>query len=114
MTILLLGATGQIGGALLEALCRARHPVTALVRNTLGPMPDNVEVLKRSEFTSEVLASALRHTEHAIYCLGPPEQFAVDIDVFDRLHCRLLETFLQALRVSPVRTLTYVSTYEVF
>ena len=113
---MLLGATGQIGGALLEALSRAKHPVTALVRNTLGPdkMPDNVEVLKRSEFTSEVLASALRHAEHAIYCLGPPEQFVFDADVFDRLHCRLLETFLQALRVSPVRTLTYVSTYEVF
>ena len=34
--------------------------------------------------------------------------------MFDKVNCQLLRTFLEALRSSGVRRLTYISTYEVF
>jgi nucleoside-diphosphate-sugar epimerase len=64
----------------------------------------------------QALTQGLSHTEidHVIYGIGLPEQFLFDNSVFDRVNCQLLRTFLEALRSSGVRRLTYISTYEVF
>lgn len=115
MRILLLGATGQVGHALMAALARTEHQVSILARNASGlQVPEAVTVIERSEFTPEVFISVLRDIDHVIYSIGLPEQFLFDNSVFDRVNCEMLQTFLTALRGSAVSRLTYISTYEVF
>ena len=115
MKILLLGATGQIGYALAMALAWTEHEVSVLVRNkSLLKFPDNVTVIDRPEFSLGVFAEALRDVDHVIYGIGLPEQFLFDDSVFDKVNCDMLQAFLEAMRGSHVRRLTYISTYEVF
>jgi len=115
MKILILGATGQIGYALTEALAKTRHRVSVLVRDASRlKFPEKVDVIERREFTQEAFASALEGVDHVIYGIGPPEQFTFDKSIFDKVNCQLLETFLDAMKASSARRLTYMSTYEVF
>ncbi len=115
MNILLLGATGQIGYATTQALAHTSHRVSVLTRNASAlRFPDNVTVIEERELTPAAFKSALQGVDHAIYCIGLPEQFLFDTSLFEKVHCELLATFLDALRNSSVRRLTYLSTYEVF
>jgi nucleoside-diphosphate-sugar epimerase len=115
MKILLLGATGQIGHALMEALSKTEHQVSALVRSAAGQQfPQEVTIIEHGEFTPDAFRAALRDVDHAIYGIGLPEQFLFDNSLFARVNCELLQTFLDALRNSAIPRLTYMSTYEVF
>jgi nucleoside-diphosphate-sugar epimerase len=115
MRILVLGATGQIGDALVGALAQTEHQVSVLVRKaSQRQFPDGVTVLEHAEFTPEAFSLALRGVDHAIYGVGLPEQFLFDDGVFERVNCDLLRVFLEALKSSGVSRLTYISTYEVF
>ena len=71
-------------------------------------------MIERRDFTPDVFKAALSGVDHVIYGIGLPEQFQFDDSVFDQVNCQLLRTFLEALRSSGVRRLTYISTYEVF
>ena len=114
MRILLLGATGQIGQALADALALTEHHVSVMVRNAQAAFPANVRVIEQREFSAAAMGAALKDTDHVIYGIGLPEQFTVDPGIFDKVNCALLGTFLGELRKSSVRALTYISTYEVF
>lgn len=115
MKILVLGATGQIGYALTRALSQTEHQVSVLVRDASGHrFPDAVTVVAHGEFTPDVFRTSLSGVDHVIYGVGLPEQFLFDNSIFERVNCGLLKTFLEALRSSGVRRLTYISTYEVF
>ena len=86
-----------------------------LVRNaTVLPFPDSVTVIEQPEFTASVFRNALHDVDHVIYGIGLPEQFMFDNSVFDKVNCDLLQAFLEGMRQSGVRRLTYISTYEVF
>lgn len=115
MRILLIGATGQIGSALLRVLAGTPHDVRALVRDEsrVGPS-QGVEILARRPFTQVVFERALEDVDHVIYGVGLPEQFVFDPSIFQRVNYGLLRQFLFALAQSPCRRLTYISTYEVF
>ena len=56
--ILVTGATGKVGGAVLEQLVQAGHEVRALVRdpNKLGPSGEKVSVVKGDLAKPETLA----------------------------------------------------------
>ncbi len=115
MKILVLGATGQIGQALVDALSRTEHDVSVMVRHARArPFPPNIRVVRQPEFSAAAFRDALQDTDYVIYGIGLPEQFTFDPQIFERVNCALLATFLEALRQSDVRRLTYISTYEVF
>ena len=114
MKILVLGATGQIGAALTDALVGNGHDVSVLVRSQGRPFASAVRVLIRAAFTFDAFKEALAEIDHVLYCVGLPEQFRFDPAVFDDVNCKLLDTFLAALAASNVQRLTYLSTYEVF
>jgi len=115
MKILMLGATGQIGRALTEALSRTEHEVTVMVRN-VGDVafPNTVRVIQHATFSADAFRAAMQGVDLVIYGIGLPEQFTFDPKVFERINCSLLATFLGELRKSSIRDLIYVSTYEVF
>jgi len=115
MKVLLIGATGQIGYALTQALSQTSHQTSILVRNKRKlAFPANVSVLKSKEFTSDAFHQALRDVDCVIYAVGLPEQFSFDAQLFQRVNYGLFKTFLDALKQSAVRRLVYISTYEVF
>jgi nucleoside-diphosphate-sugar epimerase len=114
MRILLLGATGQIGCALADRLSRTEHALTVMVRNAKTAFPANVRVIEQREFSASAIGAALTEADHVIYGIGLPEQFTTDPGIFENVNCALLQTFLGELRKSSVRSLTYISTYEVF
>lgn len=133
MHVLVVGATGQIGAALLAALADSRHGlpegvrVTALVRRRPPAIPSGegegrgtspVAFIEAPTFTEDHFARALEGTTHVVYGVGLPEQFSYDPALFDRVNLGLLPPFLRALGRHAGGTgaprLTYISTYEVF
>jgi nucleoside-diphosphate-sugar epimerase len=115
MRILILGATGQIGRAVVEALARTEHEVSVMVRNACDArFPDNVRVICHPIFSADTFRAALQGVDYVIYGIGLPEQFTFDLQIFDRVNCLLLRTFLGEFRKSGIGGLTYISTYEVF
>ena len=115
MRVLLIGATGQIGFALAEALSCTSHHTSVLVRDrgTLS-FPPNISVLESKQFTTDAFYQALSAVDCVIYGVGLPEQFSLDDQLFHRVNFGLFKTFLEALQRSSVRRLVYISTYEVF
>ena len=115
MKILLIGATGQIGYALVHALAKTGHEITALVR-AVGNLsfPESITVVVEPNFTGAVFERLLPEADCAIYGVGLPEQFAFDKQIFERVNLKLLQTFLVAMGKSGLRRLVYISTYEVF
>lgn len=114
MRWLLVGATGQIGYALAQAMARQGHDLTVLVRDRRLPFPDAVSVVCEPSFTPQAFARALQGVDGVIYGVGLPEQFAFDTGVFDEVNLGLFRSFLLELEKTPVRRLVYLSTYEVF
>jgi dihydroflavonol-4-reductase len=115
MKVLLVGATGQIGYALTQALSKTGHQVSILVRDKNKLLfPASVRIIEFKEFTAAAFRQALVDVDHVIYGAGLPAQFLPDDTLFDRVNYALLERFLGELKDSKVRDLTYISTYEVF
>lgn len=115
MKILLIGATGQIGYSLANALSKTNHRVSVLIRNRIKrDFPNNVKVMEFGEFHAHVFRSALLDVDHVIYGVGLPEQFLFNSSQFENINYGLLKTFLEEFQKSGIKSLTYISTYEVF
>jgi nucleoside-diphosphate-sugar epimerase len=111
--ILILGATGQIGSALLKELLSTKHEIAVLSRVKKN-YPDKVRTTIAKEFTSTVYKTALSGIDHVIYCLGIPEQYVTDTKIFHETNYEILKTFLEQICQSGCQNLTYISTYEIF
>ncbi|MFI5501371.1 NAD-dependent epimerase/dehydratase family protein [Nocardia asteroides] len=91
MTVLVTGASGFVGGAVVRALARAGTPVRAMVRDP-ATAPAGVEVAVADLADTAALARAVtgvRAVVHAAALLGefgrPAEFFAVNVAGTDRL-----------------------------
>ena len=115
MRILVIGATGQIGYSLVNALGYTSHEITILVRDRSSrSFPEGIRILESSVFHIDVFENALKDIDHVIYTLGIPEQYQHDTGIFHEVNYELFKTFLDALTNTGPKKLTYVSTYEVF
>ena len=94
MRLLLIGATGQIGFALTNALSETPHHTSVLVRDAHKlPMPANVQVREAKEFTPEAFEEALHDVDSVIYGVGVPLQPTLDNQMWERLNFGLLQDF---------------------
>ena len=91
MTVLVTGATGFVGGAIVRGLVARGVPVRAMVRDAAAA-PEGVEVAVADLGDSDALARAVtgvRAVVHAAALLGefgrPAEYFAVNVAGTDRL-----------------------------
>ncbi len=115
MRILVIGATGQIGYALVHALAKTEHQVSALIRSRSAlSFPAQVKIDQATEFTESVFDQALTDVDCVVYGIGLPEQFSVDSDMFDKVNVGICRIFLASLAKSSVKRMVYISTYEVF
>jgi nucleoside-diphosphate-sugar epimerase len=115
MRILVIGATGQIGYSLVQALTKTPHKITVLVRNRARrAFPVSVRILESPDFDAQAFHSAMHGLDHVIYTLGLPEQYVPDTALFEQTNVGLFRVFLDELVRARHPVLTYISTYEVF
>jgi len=115
MRILLIGATGQIGYSLAQALAQTTHHITVLVRDrTKRPFPKAMHIIESRSLSPQAFCRALSGIDHVIYSVGLPEQYMRDPKVFDQVNLDLLKIFLAEMVKADASDLTYISTYEVF
>ncbi|MDQ3002055.1 MAG: NAD-dependent epimerase/dehydratase family protein [Fibrobacterota bacterium] len=112
-SVLVLGATGQIGNALTHGLIDKAPRVTVLVRKPAA-FPECVKVNMAPVFTREAFKDALAGIDHVVYALGAPNQWMCDQGAFQRANIQMLENCLAAMAETGVSKLTYISTFEIF
>jgi len=81
MKLLVLGATGDIGEAVLQAAVTAGHDVTAFVRSPdkLGDVRDRLQVIKGDLTDAAAVASAMTGTDAVISAIGSsPDKAQLD------------------------------------
>ncbi|MDQ3345944.1 MAG: NAD(P)H-binding protein [Chloroflexota bacterium] len=81
MKLLVLGATGDIGEAVLQAAVTAGHDVTAFVRSPdkLGDVRDRLQVIKGDLTDAAAVASAMTGTDAVISAIGSsPDRAQLD------------------------------------
>lgn len=112
---LVLGATGQIGNAVVDRLARSGAGVSVLVRDPgrirFAP---GIEVRTAPVFDAGAFRAALAGAGRVVYALGAPNQWARDKAFFAGSNVAVLEEFLTAMAGFADRRVAYVSTFEVF
>jgi len=81
MNLLIFGATGDIGEAVLKAAVTAGHDVTAFVRSPdkLGDVRDRLQVIKGDLTDAAAVASAMTGTDAVISAIGSsPDRAQLD------------------------------------
>jgi uncharacterized protein YbjT (DUF2867 family) len=118
MRILLTGASGFAGAALLPRLLEEGHELRALARNrgrvgaalayTGAASLEDVDVRVGDTLTGEGVAAAMRGVEVAYYLIHSMEPAAPDGVSFPARERASADTFAQAARAAGVRRIVYL------
>ena len=103
---LVTGATGYVGGRLVETLAREGRPVRAMARNPAALEPaDGVEVVRADLLKGEGVAEALEGISAAYYLVHSMEAGDEDFAARDR---RAARNFARAAREAGVEKVVYL------
>lgn len=117
MRVLVTGATGKLGNAVVQILAERGDRVVALVRDReraaelLGP---EVEIAVGDVTDPASIERAARGVEAAVNCMGIFEQWTSDRDLFNRVNAQGALAVARAAREAGARRLVHTSTYDVF
>lgn len=117
MKALVTGATGLIGHRIVELLLRAKHDVTALVRDPVRAarvVHGDVRLLKGDVTMKSSLTAAVEGMDWVFHAAGMPEQYQADPQVFDRVNRGGTVNTLEAALAGGVKRVIYTSTMDVF
>jgi nucleoside-diphosphate-sugar epimerase len=117
MRVLVTGATGLVGNAIVRRLVERGDTVRALVRDTeraARVLPAGVELVRGDVTAPESLPGAMRGVERVFHAAGMPEQWQPDESIFDRVNRQGTVHVLQAALAARVRRVIYTSTLDVF
>jgi NAD(P)H dehydrogenase (quinone) len=103
----IMGATGQVGGAVLETLKRRRAPVRAIARDPARAAPLGVEVVRGDASDAASLAAAFKGAEAAFVMLVPPPQ-AADVLASSRAIAHAVAEAVRAAKVPHLVALSSV------
>lgn len=115
--IVVTGATGLIGFALVQALVARGDRVRALVRDperARRALPPSVELAIGDVTDPATLSRALDRAELVFHAAGMPEQWQRDERIFDRVNRQGTKNVLEAALAASVRRVVYTSTMDVF
>jgi uncharacterized protein YbjT (DUF2867 family) len=104
-SILLTGATGAVGGALLPKLLEENHTVKALVRNPQQASLGGIEVVEGDVLSGAGLDQALEGTDVAYYLIHSMGRSPGDFELNDRIGAR---NFAEAAERAGVRRIVYL------
>ncbi len=117
MKVLVTGATGLIGNAILLRLLKQGHQVRALVRDPARAarvLPPEVELVRGDVTEPDSLPLATRDVEWLFHAAGMPEQWQEDDSIFDRVNHQGTVNVLRAALAARVKRVVYTSTMDVF
>jgi nucleoside-diphosphate-sugar epimerase len=117
MKVLVTGATGLIGNAILQRLLKQGHQVRALVRDPARAarvVPPEVELVRGDVTEPDSLPLAMRDVEWLFHAAGLPEQWQADESIFDRVNHLGTVNVLRAALAARVKRVVYTSTMDVF
>lgn len=103
----IMGATGQVGGAVLETLKQRKAAVTAIARDPARAGGLGVEVVRGEASDAASLAAAFRGAEAAFVMLVPPPQ-AVDVLAESRAIAQAIAGAVRAAKVPHLVALSSV------
>ena len=104
-SILLTGATGAVGGALLPKLLESGHTVKALVRNPAQASLGDIEVVEGDVLSGAGLGAALEGVDVAYYLIHSMGRSPGDFELNDRIGA---ENFARAAESAGVRRIVYL------
>ena len=105
-SILLTGATGAVGGALLPKLLDQGHSVKALVRNPeQAKLAGGIEIVEGDVLSGSGLDEALAETDVAYYLIHSMGRSPGDFELNDRIGA---QNFAQAAERAGVRRIVYL------
>ncbi len=114
---LVTGATGNVGGALVEHLLATGHKVRALVRSVdraKSLLDPSVELFVGDITLPETITEAVSGAGTVIHAAGLPEQWHANPDIFDQVNGAGTINVADAALKANVRSFIYVSTIDVF
>lgn len=115
--VLVTGATGTVGGALVDRLLADGIAVRALVRSprrAVEVLPHEVELVEGDITVPASLPVALDGVATVVHGAGMPEQWAKDPEVFDRVNHIGTRNMVDAALAADVATFVHISTIDVF
>ncbi len=117
MRILVTGATGKVGGAVVRAALADGHEVRALVRDPAragGLLPVRAQVVVGDVTDPATLPPALDGVDVVFNAMGVPEQWLPDPSLFERVNVIGSADVARAAARAGVRRLVHTSTIDVF
>jgi dihydroflavonol-4-reductase len=117
MRVLVTGATGKVGHAIVAALLERGEQVRALVRDpkrAATTLPAGVEPIPGDATDAESLAAAVGGCELVFNAMGMPEQWVEDEAIFDQVNAVGSGALAVAAKRAGVRRFVHTSTHDVF
>ena len=116
-TILVTGATGNVGHPIAARLAAAGHAVRALVRSPERArpiLPEGVEAVQGDVTDPDSVRAAVRGCELVYHAAGLPEQWRLDPADFTRVNVEGTRNMVSAAQAAGVERFVYTSTIDVF
>ncbi len=116
-TVLVTGATGLVGFAIVERLVAEGRRVRALVRDLARArrsLPDSVELIVGDVTAPETLKAAVSGVKLVYHAAGMPEQWQPDDGIFDKVNRQGTKHVMEEALLAGVSRVVYTSTMDVF
>lgn len=117
MRVLVTGATGKVGNAVVRHLAARGDDVVALVRDAGRArelLSGGVELAIGDVTDPDSLHRACTGIEGAFNCMGLFEQWLPDPGTFDRVNAEGARNVVSAARAAGARRIVHTSTFDVF
>jgi dihydroflavonol-4-reductase len=117
MRVLVTGATGKIGNAVVRRLVERGDEVVALVRDVTEAreaLPSGVELASGDVTDLTSVHRAAQGVEGVFNCMGLYEQWATDPGIFERVNSIGALNVIAAARQAGARRAVHTSTFDVF
>jgi nucleoside-diphosphate-sugar epimerase len=117
MRLLVTGATGKVGNAVVRQLVDRGDEVVALVRNVATArdlLPSGVELAGGDVTDPESLRRAAQGADGVFNCMGLFEQWFADPGIFERVNAQGAVNVIAAAREAGVGRVVHTSTFDVF
>lgn len=114
MKVLVTGATGFIGGRIIEALLEDGHDVVGMVRATSNceGLPKNIEVKEADLFDIESLENAVQGVEVVIHCAAYFDFYPSDEELMFKVNIEGTKNLMNSCVGTSVERFIYCSTAE--